>query len=62
MDIQTHSEDELGLQLADFFSGEIVDFFKTNEELLTYGSTSRLITPFLGRAHSQWPDGIALLC
>jgi hypothetical protein len=45
MDIETHSEDELGLQLADLVAGEIVDFFKANEELLAYGSTSRLITP-----------------
>lgn len=45
MDVASRSENELGLQLADLMAGEIVDFFKANEELLAYGSTSRLITP-----------------
>lgn len=45
MEIQIPSEEEVGLQLADLMAGEIVGFFKANEELLTHGSTSRLITP-----------------
>lgn len=38
------SEDELGLQLADLFAGEVRDFFSGNQELLQHAATPRLIT------------------
>lgn len=44
MEIGISSHDELGLQLVDVFAGEMRDFFRSNGEALSEGTTSRLIT------------------
>lgn len=45
MDINIHSEDDLGLQLADVVAGEVRDFFRSTPEALTENATLTLITP-----------------
>lgn len=39
------SDQEIGLQVADFVAGEVRRFMQANEELLRYGASRRLITP-----------------
>lgn len=45
MEIGIRSHDELGLQLADVFAGEVREFFRSNREPLEESATLRLITP-----------------
>jgi hypothetical protein len=45
LDANRRSEQEVGLQLADVAAGFVRDFFATNPDALTEGSTARLITP-----------------
>lgn len=39
------SDEEVGLQLADFVAGEVRRFMQANEDLLRFGASPRLITP-----------------
>ena len=45
MEIGVTSDQELDLQLADVLAGEVRQFFRSNPEFLTFGSTLKLITP-----------------
>ena len=45
METNIHSEDDLGLQLADVIAGEAREFFRSTPEALTENATLRLITP-----------------
>jgi hypothetical protein len=44
MDVDTRSQDDLGLQLADIVAGEVREFFRRNPQSLIESSTPRLIT------------------
>jgi len=44
IDFSKTSDQEVGLQLADLMAGEVCEFFKANDELLTYGATRKLVT------------------
>lgn len=39
------SEQEIGLQIADFFAGEIRSFLQNNQEFMSFNATPKLITP-----------------
>jgi hypothetical protein len=44
IDFTRSSESEFGIQLADLIAGETRDFLQSNPDLLSHGSTTRIIT------------------
>lgn len=50
------SESELGLQIADLVAGQVRDFFRSNAELLSYGSGLELVTSDSDEPLEEWKE------
>ncbi len=44
LEVSRSSDQELGLQIADIVAGEVRRFFRVNHELLTWGSSLKLVS------------------